>query len=385
MPRNEPFCVVASTVEQKEAKILAMRVASVVQTTGGCVRCSSASWPPPRIPRQFGRRRAPLKSLALLQGPTNTRLPLRAMSYSRALILAAFSMSVATGMQGQDFVNGDLEGPAPTGLTQLPTSWQAVPDNDPVCLATNGSLGDTPDLTDINGPSEFAGIFGNPFSGNTFVSGERGGGNVVFQEGIMQQVQGFVPGSAYTIVLHQAVVKSYGNFDSSGSWAVYVNNALAGTTAPTMSAVPYDSAPFAWEQRTVPFTATASSHTIKFLPVDDDANLDVLDPNGSLRMGIDLVIILPGHHTTGLADHAMLDEWTLAPNPVMDDLVIETTRPFVLGSVRIHSAAGSLIHGQGLISGAQRTTIDLATIQPGIYLVCITLDGSESRHRLVKE
>lgn len=307
------------------------------------------------------------------------------MSYSRALILAALTVSLPSGMQGQDFVNGDLEGPPPTGLTQLPPGWQAVPDNDPVCLATNGSLGDTPDLTDINGPSVFTGIFGNPFSGNTFVSGERAGGNVVFQEGIMQQVLGFVPGDPYTVVLHQAVVKSYGSFDSSGSWAIYVDNTLAGITLPTTSPVPYDSAPFAWEQRMVPFTATAISHTIKFLPVDDDTNLEVLDPNGSLRMGIDLVSILPGSHTTGIAGHGMPTDRTLGPNPVIDALAIETRSAFTSGRVRIHSATGALVRERGLVSGNQRTTIDLATIQPGIYLVSIVLDGLESRHRVLKQ
>lgn len=307
------------------------------------------------------------------------------MSYSSALILAVFGTSIASGMQAQDFVNGDLEGPAPTGLTQLPPGWQAVPDNDPVCLATSGSLGDTPDLTDINGPSVFTGIFGNPYSGNTFVSGERAGGNVVFQEGIMQQVQGFLPGSAYTVVLHQAVVKSYGSFDSSGSWAVYVNNTLAGITAPTSSAVPYDSAPFAWEPRTVPFTATSSSHTIKFLPVDDDTNLEVLDPNGSLRMGIDLVSILPGAHTTGIAVAGMPTDRILGPNPVTDDLTIAIGHAFTSGSVRIHAATGALIRERILVSGYQRTTMDLVTVQPGIYLVCIVLDGIETRHLFVKE
>ncbi len=307
------------------------------------------------------------------------------MRYRRTLILAALAMSIAPCMQGQAFVNGDLEGPSPSGLTQLPPGWQAVPDNDPVCLATNGSLGDTPDLTDINGPSVFTGIFGNPFSGNTFVSGERGGGNVVFQEGIMQQVQGFLPGTSYTVVLHQAVVKSYGSFDSSGSWAVYVNNTLAGITTPTTSPVPYDSAPFAWEQRTVPFTATASSHSIKFLPVDDDTNLEVLDPDGSLRMGIDLVSILPGVHTTGIVVAGMPTDRFLGPNPVIDDLTIETGSAYTTGSVRIHSATGALIHERILFKGYQRTTIDLAAVQPGIYLVCIVLDGVESRHVVIKE
>ena len=135
----------------------------------------------------------------------------------------------------------------------------------------------------------------------------------------------------------------------------------------------------------VPFTATATSHTIKFLPVDDDTNLEVLDPNGALRMGIDLVSILPGFHTTGIANYVMPTDRTLAPNPVIDDLVVETTSVFTSGSVHIHSATGALIREQGLVSGYQRTIIDLATIQPGIYLVCIILDGLESRHRVIKE
>lgn len=301
------------------------------------------------------------------------------------MIRVLCSMCIAFSAHGQDFVNGDLEGPSPTGLTQLPPGWQAVPDNDPVCLATNGSLGDTPDLTDINGPSVFTGIFGNPFSGNTFVSGERGGGNVVFQEGIMQQVSGFIPGDPYTIVLHQAVVKSYGSFDSSGSWAVYINNTLAGITAPTASSVPYNSAPFAWEQRLVPFTATSSSHTIKFLPVDDDTNVEVIVPNGALRMGIDMVSIVRGLQFTGLADHAMPIDRSVSPNPVTDDLVIGTTSPFASGSVRIHSATGALVQEQRLESGTERTRMDMAGLQAGMYVVSITLDGSESRHRVVKE
>lgn len=307
------------------------------------------------------------------------------MNHSSVLIFLLCATSFNLEMQAQDFVNGDLEGSAPTGLAQLPPGWQAVPDSDPVCLASSGSLGDTPDLTDINGPSVITGIFGNPYSGNTFVSGERSGGGVVFQEGIMQQVSGFVPGEPYTIVLHQAVVKSYGNIDTSGSWAVYINNTLAGITAPTSSSVAYDSAPFPWEQRTVQFTAISSSHNIKFLPVDDDTDLTVLAPNGSLRMGIDLVSILPGFHSTGLADHTPPTDRTLAPNPVVDDLVIGIASPFVSGSVRIHSATGALILQQSLMSGAERTTVDMAAVQPGIYLVSVLLDDLESHHRVIKD
>ena len=311
------------------------------------------------------------------------------MRYPRTVILAAFTLSIAPCMQGQDFINGDLEGPPATQLTMLPPGWQAVPDDDPVCLATDNSLGDTPDLTDMNGPSVFTGLYGNPYSGSSFVTGGRAADMVAFQEGIMQQVSGFVPGNTYTIVLHQATARSFGSFDTTGSWAVYIGNSLAGITAPTTSLVPYDSAPFEWELRMVTFVASSTSHVIKFLPYDDDPDLtsssDPTDEGGALTMGIDLVSILPGAHTTGMNGPTTPSDVTLCPNPVTDDLTIGMGRAFTSGSVRIHSATGALIREHRLVSGYQRTSIDLAALQPGIYLVCIVLDGNESRQLLVKE
>ncbi len=311
------------------------------------------------------------------------------MSYTRTLILAAYTVTIAPDMQGQDFINGDLEGPPATQLSQLPPGWQAVPDDDPVCQATDNSSGDTPDLTDMNGPSVFTGLFGNPYSGSSFVGGSRSSDMVAFQEGIMQQVSGFVPGNTYTIVLHQATARSFGCFDTTGSWAVYIGNSLAGITAPTTSLVPYDSAPFAWEQRMITFVASSTSHMIKFLPYDDDQDLatssDPTDEGGALTMGIDLVSILPGAHTTGIAVAGMPTDRILGPNPVTDDLTIAIGHAFTSGSVRIHAATGALIRERILVSGYQRTTMDLVTVQPGIYLVCIVLDGIETRHLFVKE
>lgn len=311
------------------------------------------------------------------------------MRYSRTLILAALTVSFAPCMQGQDFVNGDLEGPPATQLTMLPPNWQAVPDNDPVCQATDNSLGDTPDLTDMNGPSVFTGLYGNPYSGSSFVSGSRSSDMVAFQEGIMQQVSGFVPGNTYTIVLYQATARSFGCFDTSGSWAVYIGNSLAGITAPTTSLVPYDSAPFEWEERMVTFVASSASHLIKFLPYDDDQDLatssDPTNQGGALTMGIDLVSILPGFHTTGIAGAGMPTDRILGPNPVTDALTIGIESNFTSGRVRIHSATGALVRERILVSGYQRTTIDLAAVQPGIYLVCIVLDSIESRHLVIKE
>ncbi|HRH68164.1 MAG TPA: T9SS type A sorting domain-containing protein [Flavobacteriales bacterium] len=311
------------------------------------------------------------------------------MRIPKPSILAVLTVTLALDLRGQDFINGDLEGPPATQLTMLPPNWQAVPDNDPVCVATNNSLGDTPDLTDMNGPSVFTGLYGNPYSGSSFVTGGRSADMVIFQEGIMQQVSGFVPGNTYTIVLHQAVARTYGTFDTTGCWAVYIGNGLAGITAPTTSHVPYNEAPFEWEQRMITFVASSTSHTIKFLPYDDDPELATstvpTNEGGALTMGIDLVSILPGFHTTSIADAKMPTDRILAPNPVNDDLMIEVLSAYSSGTVRIHSATGVLIHEQGLMRGHQRTTIALAAVQPGIYIVSIVLDGIESRHHVVKE
>jgi hypothetical protein len=220
------------------------------------------------------------------------------------------------------------------------------------------------------------------------MSGERAdspSGNWDFQEGIMQGVGGFVPDSAYTIILHQAVVKSYGSFDTSGSWAVYVGNTLIGITEPTSSQVPYDSWPFVWEERSVSFTATSTYHQIKFLPVDDDLDLDVLAPNGSLRMGIDLVSILRGQHLTGLVDHGMEPDIAIWPNPFVDHLSIRTSHGYGNGQISLHTITGSLVFESSLGNAYPMVRVDLAALRSGLYWMSVDLDGQVFRQLVVKE
>lgn len=279
----------------------------------------------------------------------------------------------------QEFINGDLEGPAPTVLAEIADSWLAVPDDDPVCQATNGSSGDTPDMTDMNGPSAITGVFGNPYSGATFMSGERTGGSPVFQEGIMQQVMNFVPGNTYTIRLHQAVVKSYGCFDTSGSWVVYVDSAVAGITQPTSSMVPYKSAPFIWEERLVPFVATATYHTIKFLPSDDDPDLMPVNPEGCLRMGIDLVSILQGNHATGLGEAERQVPGMVWPMPFTDHLMIRTGAEGTIGSATVWTMTGAQVHAEPLSIIGEHARIDLAALPPGPYVLRVQLSDQERR------
>ncbi len=191
----------------------------------------------------------------------------------------------------QNFVNGDLEGTI-SGVSTLPPNWQNVPFTDVNCQANLIGM-DSPDLTDITGPDVGAGILGNPYSGSTFMSGLYGGNPFTefFQEGIMQNVSGLEIGQTYTISFHQAVIKQVNALDGSGSWAVYIDSVLAGITIPTFSNAPYDTISFNWELRSITYTATATSHLIKFLPVDDDTNTDLtfFDITGAVRMGIDAI------------------------------------------------------------------------------------------------
>lgn len=216
---------------------------------------------------------------------------------------------------GQSFQNGDLDGVV-NGLMCLPDNWQKVPFDDPICLATQLPY-DTPDLTNLSGPSVADGINGNPFSGLTFVSGAIG--NVInttsfFQEGIMQAVNNFTISSIYRINFRQATVQYNGALDKSGSWAVYVDTVLADISEPSYSNEPYNSINIHWEVRSVTFTATATSHLIKFLPMDDDSNLvfSNTDTTGALYMGIDSIGL---EIVTGTDEFSNKNDFQLFPNP----------------------------------------------------------------------
>ncbi len=204
---------------------------------------------------------------------------------------------LANNLSAQDFLNNDLNGVV--AVASLPTNWQAVPFGDPNCQST-GVGQDTPDVTSLTGPNSANGLNGNPYSGTTFVSGLYGGMPFFFfQEGIMQTVDGFNIGCSYNINFFQAVVKQtlIDCIDTAGCWAVYVDNSLIGISLPTVSYAPSGSTSFIWEFRSFLFTASATSHTIKFLPIDDDSDSFTLtssgelNPLGALRMGIDSIYI----------------------------------------------------------------------------------------------
>jgi hypothetical protein len=211
--------------------------------------------------------------------------PTRVITFALAILLLTNYISDANA---QNFQNGDLDGII--AISSLPTFWDNVPYTDVNCLAFSFDE-TTPDVTGINGPNAIYGIMGNPYSGSTFLSGLYGGdlNTSFFHEGIMQSVSGLTIGQEYSIHFYQSVVKQSNYLDSSGSWSVFIDDTLAGTTTPTYSSAPYNSTSFIWDEKNIEFTASSTSHLFKFLPVDDDTNNEpsFIDNNGALRMGID--------------------------------------------------------------------------------------------------
>lgn len=187
----------------------------------------------------------------------------------------------------QAFVNGSLNGTI--GISATPTSWLQVPYLDPVSLSTMAPAA-TSDVTGTTGPVG-GNINGNPYHGTTLVSGLHGqNGSDIWHEGLMQTVTGLVIGQAYNIRFYQNVIKQSNFTDPTGSWSVYRENTLIAISTPCTDNSAVGSNAHPWFLRTVTFTATATSHNIKFLPRDDDPS--ILSPNG-VRMGIDSITLVP--------------------------------------------------------------------------------------------
>ena len=202
-----------------------------------------------------------------------------------------------SGFDAQTFINADLDGPPVGNGSIQPFNWTNVPFTDPVCLALE-AIRATPDLTDLTGPGTTnSGLLGNPYSGNTFVSGLHAEFNSAtpYHEGIQQTVSGLTTGEGYLIIFQQTVVKQSNAIDTSGSWMVYGENELLGISDISTSNLPFNSLMLQWEERSIGFIAANNSITFKILPWDDDTNqvFSNTDPTGALRMGIDSIYIIP--------------------------------------------------------------------------------------------
>ncbi len=210
-------------------------------------------------------------------------------------LIMACSALVAVRSDGQSFQNGELDGMI-TGYSSLPYLWASVPYDDPVCEASNAPAA-SPDLTSETAPAPNNGVIGTPYSGDTYLSGVHGLSNAgnFFHEGIQQQVGGLTPGQLYVVSFWQCVDARLSCADTSGFWTVYTDGTLAGPSAVSVSHVAMTDLDLEWELRQVQFTATATTHMIKFLPTDDDTDhqADIGLLGGALSMGIDLIQIAP--------------------------------------------------------------------------------------------
>lgn len=209
-----------------------------------------------------------------------------------------FIFCCSSTLTAQSFVNGDLDGIV--DFVSVPTGWMQVPFTDPAILASPTAVQATVDIADVNGPAAISGIAGIPQSGTTFCTALHASiqttSLTLWHEGIMQDISGFAIGATYEISLYQTVVKQGNCIDQSGSWRVYLDGLLIATTTPTVSLIAFDDLNLIWENRIVSFTATSTSHTIKFIPWDDDLLIETsyTDSTGALRMGIDNIsFILP--------------------------------------------------------------------------------------------
>lgn len=221
------------------------------------------------------------------------------------LLWGVLLLSLVVPLPAQQFLNSDLNGTVTTSGS--PTSWQQVPFTDPNSNAS-GTPQATSDVTSLSGPLSGAGINGNPYSGATFVCGlMMSMSGSYWHEGLMQTVSGFTVGQVYNIRFYQTVVKQSNALDQSGGWLVIRDNTQLQTTAPSFSTLPYNSNSLVWQQRDVSFTATSTTHTFKFLPMDDDPIVN--SSTQGVRMGIDQISLTT---TAVLSWEAELD---LSPTP----------------------------------------------------------------------
>ncbi|PHR17927.1 MAG: hypothetical protein COA38_20265 [Fluviicola sp.] len=228
-------------------------------------------------------------------------IPITPNYFVRVIFVLIFSLFSTTSFS-QTLVNPDLDGVI-SGLYSLPYSWESVPYDDPICLA-NAPISATPDLASLTAPNLSIGISGNPYSGNTFVCGLlKSNINYVYHEGIMQTVNCLTVGQVYDVSFYQANVKQLGTNIDSARWSVYIDSTLIGITAPTYSGENWDSNSFPWEYRTVNFTATSTSHTLKFLPYFSPFPSNF---GWHLRAGIDSISMTSqnGNFTSSISESA---------------------------------------------------------------------------------
>lgn len=286
----------------------------------------------------------------------------------KAIIILLISNLIFLNCFPQGFVNGDLEGIV-NGWSSLPDNWQNVPFTDLNCIASEVP-NDTPNLTNISGPSVIDGAAGNPFSGYTFVSGAFGhfsNTTSYTQEGIMQTVNGLSIGTLYCVNFRQSVVKLAFAIDCSGSWAIFLDTLLVGVTTPSYSNVAFNSIELAWELRNVNFTASSTSHLIKFLPIDDDSNWDfsTTDTTGALYMGLDSISLTV---IAGINENGNNLSFEVFPNPAKEEVNIKSTQ--LINEIELYDSRGQFIQSiKPNVTQSHNYELSTVNFSNGMYII----------------
>ncbi|HTL82615.1 MAG TPA: hypothetical protein VL651_12970 [Bacteroidia bacterium] len=266
------------------------------------------------------------------------------------IVLAMVSLQT---LHAQQFKNGGLEGEVTHNMSQLPDDWQSVPYNDPICKAGADYLA-SPDLTSHDAPDPEWWLNGDPHSGLTFVSAVRDnrGPTNSHDEGIMQDVEGFIPGHVYTIAFYQAVVRENDKLANYGAWKIYLEDELVATSDASYSDRASNTNKIDWVERSVTFTATQRKHTIKFLPVNPKGN-DGGD--GGLRMGIDDISL-----TTGAPLQV-----SIIQSPVLKNIIVSNNDSAALQLNIYVGESSEPLKRQSVPLG--NSVIDLSALHPGAY------------------
>ncbi|HTL82611.1 MAG TPA: hypothetical protein VL651_12950 [Bacteroidia bacterium] len=291
----------------------------------------------------------------------------------KKIIFIVLVLKAVGDIHAQQFTNGGVEGNVNYGDFHC-DGWTNVEYGDPVCTATGRDWA-TPDLFGVNGPSIAYGMAGIPHSGKSFASGNHAfiSGDM-FQEGIKQQLKGLSPGVTYTVTFWQAVIKQNNLQDTSGCWAIYFDNTLAGISEHSISEVEATDIHKIWEKREISFTATKTSHWIKFMPMDDDDDHNSNDgTNGGVRMGIDDISLRSGP----------VLEITVSSGPIVNMLLIDNKKLDSI-HVNINDSKGDLIREMPVVTGA-KAILDLTSLASGTYEIEFVSDkGSYWKEVILK-
>lgn len=287
--------------------------------------------------------------------------------------------------QAQTLLNGGLEGPEST--TVAPSGWEAVPYTDVNCEA-NDWAGATPDITTATGPAASNGLNGNPHEGLSFISGLYAGesGFISHHEGIQQTISGFTINAEYTISFWQTVIKQSSSdcLDTTGSWGVYLDNDLLAVVPMSHSLLPPASLDHVWDYREVSFLASSVTHTIKFLPADDDNDHSFATSglSAALRMGMDDVKLFHSEEA-GIGKLAE-QELSISPSPTNGTFEVSLKNGAPVRAIKITNSMGVVISERQIQSSAGVIKIDLQEAS-GIYFVTVTCeDGKIHTTRIEK-